>query len=156
MQEHINHAVIERQMARYANSVDRGDIDRVISLFTSDATFKPMENYHSCKGHNDIRLFFNHLGTKMKTVLSAYPKPFFLCHHLTTCVLEFESDQKAKGFTRFLVMSPAGLDHSGYYSDIFVTHDCLQSNINSTPSWLLSSRKITLDWISPSSPINQL
>ncbi|GAB3101826.1 hypothetical protein GCM10027217_22520 [Pseudomaricurvus hydrocarbonicus] len=47
-----------------------------------------------------------------------------------------------------MVMSPFGLDHSGYYTDIFETLD--------NADWQLSHRQITLDWKAPASPLNAL
>lgn len=148
MYELLSRSAIQMSLATYASAVDRGNIPEVLSVFTDYAVFQPLPHYPTCFGHAGISRFFSDLGKQMQSLPDIDPRSFLLSHHLTTSRIDFESPVKAKGFTRFLVMSPFGLDHSGYYTDTLET-------LNST-DWQLSYRKITIDWKAPSSPLNAL
>lgn len=66
----------------------------------------------------------------------------FVSHHLTTCRIEVTGPDSATVRTYWLVTSPAGIDHNGYYDDRFrkVGED-----------WLLAYRKPRTLWIAPDS-----
>ena len=61
----------------------------------------------------------------------------FVSHHLTTCKIDFTGPDTATARTYWLVTSPVGLDHNGYYDDRLrrVGDD-----------WLLESRKPRTLW----------
>jgi hypothetical protein len=61
----------------------------------------------------------------------------FVSHHLTTCRIELTGPDTAAARTYWLVTSPVGLDHNGYYDDRLrrVGDD-----------WLLESRKPRTLW----------
>lgn len=72
------------------------------------------------------------------------PSPGFVSHHLTTSHIEITSPQTAKGKTYWLVITAAGLDHSGYYNDLFIRQD---------GKWLIEYRKPRTLWVSRDSLI---
>ena len=63
-------------------------------------------------------------------------------HHLTTCAITLESQDRAKVRTYWLVTSPVGLDHNGYYDDVLRRED---------GTWLLEYRKPRTLWFAPDS-----
>lgn len=68
--------------------------------------------------------------------------PGFVSHHLTTSKIELTGDGTAKGRTYWLVTSPAGLDHNGYYDDLFRKEG---------GTWLIAHRRPRTLWISETS-----
>lgn len=66
----------------------------------------------------------------------------FVSHHLTTCKIDLTGPASATARTYWLVTSPAGLDHNGYYDDRFAKVG---------DDWLLERRKPRTVWISPDS-----
>lgn len=71
--------------------------------------------------------------------------PGFVSHHLTTCRIELTGMTTAKARTYWLVTSTAGLDHNGYYDDLFRKED---------GRWLLAHRRPRTLWISPTSVLH--
>lgn len=61
----------------------------------------------------------------------------FISHHLTTCKIDLTGPDTATARTYWLVTSPVGLDHNGYYDDRLrrIGED-----------WLLESRKPRTLW----------
>lgn len=70
----------------------------------------------------------------------------FISHHLTTCSITLTGPDTATARTYWLVTSPSGLDHNGYYDDRFrkVGGD-----------WLLDHRKPRTLWFAPDSQVRQ-
>ena len=66
----------------------------------------------------------------------------FIRHNLTTSEIELTGPDMAKARTYFVVVTEAGPDHAGIYSDELVRQ---------SERWLFSRRSITLDWRSPAS-----
>ena len=66
----------------------------------------------------------------------------FISHHLTTCKVDLTGPDAATARTYWLVTSPVGLDHNGYYDDRLrrVGDD-----------WLLESRKPRTLWAAANS-----
>lgn len=71
--------------------------------------------------------------------------PGFVSHHLTTCRIELTGETAAKARTYWLVTSAAGLDHNGYYDDLFRKEG---------DQWLLAHRRPRTLWISPTSVLH--
>jgi hypothetical protein len=71
--------------------------------------------------------------------------PGFISHHLTTCRIELTGEATAKARTYWLVTSAAGLDHNGYYDDLFR---------KDAGEWLLEYRRPRTLWISPESVLH--
>ena len=70
----------------------------------------------------------------------------FVSHHLTTCKIDLTGPDTATARTYWLVTSPAGLDHNGYYDDRL-------RQVGS--EWLLESRRPRTLWVAPDSLMRQ-
>lgn len=73
---------------------------------------------------------------------SVIPQPVgrpagFISHHLTTCKIDLTGPDTATARTYWLVTSPVGLDHNGYYDDRLRRVG---------EAWLLESRKPRTLW----------
>ena len=68
--------------------------------------------------------------------------PGFVSHHLTTCRIELTTPVSAKVKTYWLVITAAGLDHSGYYDDVFRRDG---------EAWLIEYRRPRTLWVSETS-----
>ena len=66
----------------------------------------------------------------------------FVSHHLTTCRIELTGEVTATVRTYWLVTSPAGLDHNGYYDDRFHRE---------SDEWLIEHRRPRTLWIAENS-----
>lgn len=66
----------------------------------------------------------------------------FVSHHLTTCRIEITGEVTATVRTYWLVTSPAGLDHNGYYDDRFHKHG---------DEWLIEHRRPRTLWVAENS-----
>lgn len=66
----------------------------------------------------------------------------FVSHHLTTCRIEMTGEVTATVRTYWLVTSPAGLDHNGYYDDRFHRE---------SDEWLIEHRRPRTLWIAENS-----
>jgi hypothetical protein len=66
----------------------------------------------------------------------------FVSHHLTTCAITLTGLDRASARTYWLVTSPVGLDHNGYYDDQLerVGED-----------WLIARRRPRTLWMAPDS-----
>lgn len=62
----------------------------------------------------------------------------FQRHHLSTSIVEFDSPTEASGTSYFLVLTEAGPDHAGVYTDRFVKIE---------GKWFIQERQIALEWI---------
>ena len=69
----------------------------------------------------------------------------FVSHHLTTCRIDLTGSDSAIARTYWLVTSPAGIDHNGYYDDRFACVDAM---------WLIAWRRPRTLWIAPDSLIH--
>lgn len=82
---------------------------------------------------------------------SAIPQPKdrpagFVSHHLTTCRIELTGEVTATVRTYWLVTSPAGLDHNGYYDDRFRRE---------SDEWLIEHRRPRTLWIAENSLLRE-
>jgi hypothetical protein len=66
----------------------------------------------------------------------------FVSHHITSCRIELTGPDSAVARTYFLVTSPMGLDHNGYYDDRFRRVGA---------DWLLEHRRPRTVWFAPDS-----
>lgn len=66
----------------------------------------------------------------------------FVSHHITSCRIDVTGPDTASARTYFLVTSPVGLDHNGYYDDRF-------RRIGG--DWLLEHRRPRTLWWAPDS-----
>lgn len=70
----------------------------------------------------------------------------FISHHLTTCRIEITGPDTATVRTYWLVTSPVGLDHNGYYDDRFRKVDS---------DWLIERRKPRTLWFAEGSLVQR-
>lgn len=70
----------------------------------------------------------------------------FISHHITSCRIELTGADTATVRTYFLVTSPVGLDHNGYYDDRFVRVG---------GDWLLAHRRPRTVWFAPDSLVRR-
>lgn len=68
----------------------------------------------------------------------------FVSHHITTSRIDLDGPDSATGRVYFLVTSPVGIDHNGYYDDRYVRLD---------GEWLIAHRRPRTLWIAPDSLI---
>jgi hypothetical protein len=68
--------------------------------------------------------------------------PGFVSHHLTTCRIELTSATTATVRTYWIVTTVIGLDHNGYYDDLF---------LQVGDEWLIASRRPRTLWKSADS-----
>lgn len=71
--------------------------------------------------------------------------PGFISHHVTSSRIDLTGADSAKGRSYFLVTSAAGLDHNGYYDDLFRK----EGN-----AWLIAHRRPRTLWTSPTSVLH--
>lgn len=66
----------------------------------------------------------------------------FVSHHLTTTRIDLTGSDTATGRVYWLVTSPVGLDHNGYYDDQYIRPE---------GRWLIARRAPRTLWIAPNS-----
>ncbi len=135
-EEALARECIRQTQNAYHAKAERGRAAEVAELFTEDGTLEfSAETFH---GRAAIAAALGGVGAKVPAA------PFFLRHHLTTSHVEFVSEDEAKGWSYFLVISPIGLDHAGRYIDTYV---------NDNDRWLFASRRVSIDWMSDDSVV---
>ena len=127
---------IHHTMAVYCSSVDSGDVDGVVSVFTDDAQLE-LSSGKKVHGKAAIRAFYLPvIGPDRPDRAAGEPIPL-LRHNLTTSRVEFVDDDSAQGWTYFMTLTRHGLDHSGRYVDRLVRRG---------ERWLLDDRRILVEW----------
>jgi hypothetical protein len=134
--EALARAAIEKTLAACTQAGDARKADAYAGCFTPQGLLILGETY---AGREAI-----HRWMTAPSVIPRpqTPSPGFVSHHLTTCRIELTSESTATVKTYWLVISAAGLDHSGYYDDKFekIGED-----------WLIAARKPRTLWVSPES-----
>jgi hypothetical protein len=135
-----------------AEALARAAIEKTLAACTQAGDARKAEAYAGCFTENGALILAETFAgretiLRWMTAPSVIPKPQtpapgFVSHHLTTCRIELTSETTATVKTYWLVISAAGVDHSGYYDDKFeqVGED-----------WLIASRKPRTLWVSPAS-----
>jgi hypothetical protein len=139
--ERIARAAIEKTLAACTQAGDARKADAYAACFAEDGVLELDQRHES---RDAIRAFMAAPSVIPKPT-AAVAAPGFVSHHLTTCRIELTSDAEATVRTYWLVISAAGLDHSGYYDDRFrrVGDD-----------WLIAHRKPRTLWVSPTSVLH--
>lgn len=139
--EALARAAIAKTLAACTQAGDSRKADAYAACFTEAGMLILAETY---AGRETIRNWM-----KAPSVIPQ-PKnisaPGFVSHHLTTCRIELTSAETAVVKTYWLVISAAGVDHSGYYDDKFE---------RAGEDWLIASRKPRTLWVSPASVLVQ-
>ena len=127
---------IHYTMAVYCNSVDSGDVDGVVSVFTDDAQLE-LSSGTKVRGKVAIRAFYLPvIGPDRPDRAAGEPIPL-LRHNLTTSRVEFVDHNTAQAWTYFMTLTRHGLDHAGRYVDRLVRQG---------ERWLLDDRRILVEW----------
>lgn len=137
-------AGIEKTLAVAAQAGDARKADAYAACFAEDGVLDLTSGGGSViAGRETIRAWMN--------APSPIPPPKdrpagFISHHLTTCRIDVTGPDSATVRTYWLVTSPVGLDHNGYYDDRFrkVGED-----------WLLELRKPRTLWMAPDSLVRR-
>lgn len=127
--------MIRDLVARYNAFGDRGRWDDLLSLFegTSKLTVPGMGIFI---GHEAMRTLFTGATGGAKEGEA----PSRIWHHTSTHVIDFESQDSARGSCYYAVLDEAGLDHWGRYRDRYLRKDS---------SWLFSERQVSVDGRTP-------
>lgn len=136
---------IRHTLASYTMAGDRAKADEVANVFTEDGVLE-FDGGQGLKGFRHagrqaIEAFFRGTPAPAAEPLPAGQRRF-LRHNLTTCLIDLTGLDTAKSRTYFIVFSPIGADHSGYYADTL-------KKIGER--WLIAHRGVRLDWIAPNS-----
>lgn len=136
-QEVVARAAIGDALARYHLAGDRGRYAEMAAIFTEDGVLELPQG--PVTGRRAIASAMSGEGrpAPVEGASSA-----FIQHHLTTSRVEVTGDGEARGWSSFLVMSPAGVDHCGRYADTFREVEGV---------WLIARRKVAVLWTSPTS-----
>lgn len=127
----------------FATAAQTGDVRKAedyANCFTEDGV---LEIDRLIEGRDAIRAFMS--GRSIVTKPPEGP-PTFISHNLTTSRVEFTGAGAAKARTYWLVMSAAGLDHSGYYDDRLRKVE---------GRWLIAHRRPRTLWFSRDSVVRQ-
>lgn len=129
-------AGISRTLAAAAQAGDARKADDYAACFTGDGV---LQLDQTITGREAIRAWM--------LAPSPIPQPKdrpagFVSHHLTTCRIDLTGEDTATVRTYWLVTSPAGLDHNGYYDDRFRKEG---------GEWLIGHRRPRTLWIAENS-----
>jgi hypothetical protein len=135
--ERLARAAIEKTLAACTQAGDARKAHAYANCFTSGAILDLGEP--RLEGRDAIRRYME--------APSPIPQPRarppgYVSHHLTTCRIELTSSTTAAVRTYWLVTTAVGLDHNGYYDDIFSQQG---------DEWLIASRRPRTLWKSPDS-----
>jgi SnoaL-like domain len=149
-------AIFDRIEAKYMTESERlarAAIEKTLGVCTQAGDARKAEPYSKCfmlDGILDLgepRLEGRDAIRRWMESPSPIPQPRgrapgYVSHHLTTCRIELTSATSASVRTYWLVTTAIGLDHNGYYDDVF-------SQIGD--EWLIASRRPRTLWKSADS-----
>jgi hypothetical protein len=130
---------IRRTMAGYTMAGDRLRTDDFVALFTEDGVLEtdgvPDADSFRYEGSAAIRDWM----TRWRQPPGGAPvhQAAFIRHHLSTCHIEMTGSATAKARTYWVAYTNLGPDHCGCYLDEFRKEG---------DRWLISRRRIRLDW----------
>jgi hypothetical protein len=101
---------------RYANSVDRGDVDGFVALFAGDGVLE-IPSGDRFRGAGQIA---SYLAAAKQAFVAVGDAAARLHHHTASAQIRFEDEARAVGRSYFLALGVAGPDHWGVYRDRFV------------------------------------
>jgi hypothetical protein len=133
-QERIARAAIAKTLAACSQAGDARKADAYAGCFARDGVLELEERI---AGREAIRRW---MAAPSVIPRPNGPVPGYVSHHLTTCRIDVTGATTATARTYWLVITAAGLDHSGYYDDRFVSED---------DDWLIASRRPRTLWRAP-------
>lgn len=135
---------IRQTLVGYTMSGDRLRVDEFIAVFTEDAVLEservPESDAFRYEGREAIRAWMSR-WMSADGAQTAH-QATFIRHHLSTSQIDFTDADTAKARTYWTAYTDIGPDHCGYYIDVLR---------RSGDRWLISHRKVRLDWRSPHS-----
>ncbi len=142
MSELEDREAIKQLIATYTVLGDRGRVNEMAWIFAEDARLTT--SAWIAEGRAGIVKALSGLGGARKETASApgAGQRRIMRHHLTTCLINFEGPNDAKGRTYWINYTEAGADHSGLYADVFQRRD---------GEWRIVSREVRRDWVHPES-----
>lgn len=140
---------IEKTLAAIAHAGDSRKADAYAGCFTDEGVLDLTHGGGvAIEGREAIRAWMNAPSPipPATNVKNGDRPGGFISHHITSCRIEVTGPGSAAARTYFLVTSPVGLDHNGYYDDRFrrVGDD-----------WLLEHRKPRTLWFAPDSLVRR-
>ncbi len=146
LEELASREAIRDTMARYTMAGDRLRLEDFLAVFTADAIFEsehvPEEDHFRYVGREDIARWMSRWSDRARDADAPTHAATFVRHHLATSQVEFTAEDRARARTYWTAYTDIGPDHCGYYLDELRREDGL---------WLISHRRVRLDWRSPDS-----
>lgn len=136
---------IRQTLAAYTIAGDSRDARLFVAQFADDATFE-FAAFPPLPGFRHVGL--DEIRDRTETWIKLPPDDpalrgaSFIRHNLTTSHIELTGEASAVARTYFVVFTDIGPDHAGTYSDALVRRG---------GRWLISHRRIALDWRSADS-----
>ncbi len=135
---------IEKTLAAAAHAGDSRKADAYAACFAEDGVLDLTHGGGlTIEGREAIRAW---MGAPSPIAQPTDKPAGFVSHHLTSCRIEMTGPGTAAARTYWLVTSPVGLDHNGYYDDRFRAVD---------GEWLLELRKPRTLWFAPDSLVRR-
>lgn len=132
---------IRQTLARYTWAGDRLREAEFVSVFTEEAILEseaPREADRFClRGKAEIRDWIRRWRNGSGDKRASAHRASFVRHHLSTCDIELTGPHTAVARSYWAAYTDIGVDHCGYYLD------ALQKVGD---DWLLTHRRIRLDW----------
>jgi hypothetical protein len=139
MEELLAREGIRHTLASYNMAGDRARTDEFVAVFAEDAIFES-DGFH-LEGRQAIREWKSGFNKPDPGAPQAR-RAKFVRHNITTCLIEVTGPETATARTYYTVLTDIGPDHCGYYVDAFRKVG---------DRWLISHRKVRMDWRSPES-----
>lgn len=142
MSELEDREAIKQLIATYTVLGDRGRVEDMAWIFAEDARL--MTSAWIAEGRAGIIKALGGVGAERKETapMPAAGHRRIMRHHLTTCLISFQSPDDASGRTYWINYTEAGADHSGLYADTFQRRD---------GEWRIVTREVRRDWVHPES-----
>jgi 3-phenylpropionate/cinnamic acid dioxygenase small subunit len=135
---------IAKVLTSYTANGDRLRVEDFVAVFTDDGVLEsegvPESDAFRYEGREDIRKWLTRWRAPDGSTQAH--KATFIRHHLSTSQIDLTGPNTAKGRTYWVAYTDIGPDHCGYYVDTFRKVG---------ERWLISHRKVRLDWRSPQS-----
>ncbi len=128
---------IRKTMALYNNAGDWGRLEEMAGAFTPDGVLETRDSL--AKGREEI---VRYLSGGIDERGSSGRGPTFVRHNLTTSHIVLSSEDEARAWSYFNVLTDVGPDHAGVYIDRFRREG---------EDWLIAHRRVRIDWSSEQS-----
>jgi hypothetical protein len=132
-------------MANYTMAGDRLRVADFVAVFTEDAVLQsdgvPESDAFRYEGRQAVGEWLSRWSQPVQNEPQT-PQATFVRHHLSTAQIELTGVDTARARTYWVAYTDIGPDHAGYYLDSFRRVD---------DRWLISHRRVRLDWRSPQS-----